>query len=444
MKRQKSQSSISKRGKVGEMMGEILDMADTEGVCPVCWVNHPDQTCPRQGTMDALMKTFHRMANEGRDDDVTEQQTLQEDAAKEEEALDDDITLEVPLTMPDTTADKAIDVEMVDPNASKPAEDEAETEGEPTVFPGIRPNRRRCPLHRNPPTNLLQPRHLHPRFGGAEELPPLGSSRESMPSQATNLQNIQQQAPQFLEYDSAKRINDAHFVIIDGDVEFVKGIPPCTGGARSQKVIEEFASMLQRKEDVQGNDYDYGGTSHYLKADEVGAADACLINPGQGINTRFFDGAYQRCGTYGYRECVFNNDEIYHIGKKLSIWLRHDFLKPWSRTPVDPAGWASVDDILYNDDFWWNVHMELARHGHGFRVDEGCRVCWDPDSMRAPQPTTDELFRNRSWGITLAIESELWNQRQKSGKKRMEITGVKLKRDVTQDAYKKLMSNQSC
>ena len=143
-----------KKRKVGEMMGEILDMADTEGVCPVCWVNHPDQTCPRQGTMDALMKSFHHMANEGRDDDVTEQQTLQEDAAKEEEALDDDITLEVPLTMPDTTADKAIDVEMVDPNASKPAEDEAETEGEPTVFPGIRPKQKKMPA---PPKSSDQP-----------------------------------------------------------------------------------------------------------------------------------------------------------------------------------------------------------------------------------------------------------------------------------------------
>ena len=78
----------------------------------------------------------------------------------------------------------------------------------------------------------------------------------------------------------------------------------------------------------------------------------------------------------------------------------------------------------------------------GWARDAECAGTQIPRELHNPLPMSFSAIG--VWGITLAIESELWNQRQKSGKKRMEITGAKLKRDVTQDAYKKLMSNQSC
>ena len=82
-----------------------------------------------------------------------------------------------------------------------------------------------------------------------------------------------------------------------------------------------MVTMLQRSEDTETNDLDYGGASQYLHDQEKplrGQPDATRC----GQVMRFSRWSSHYFGTYGYRDCVFADDGMYHIGKQLSIWLR--------------------------------------------------------------------------------------------------------------------------
>ena len=67
------------------------------------------------------------------------------------------------------------------------------------------------------------------------------------------------------------------------------------------------------------------------------------------------------------RNFQFYADEIYHAGKRLSIWLRHIWLRGNHSTNIDRGGWASIDEIIQDEGFWMDVHRELLRHGHDHR-----------------------------------------------------------------------------
>ena len=85
---------------------------------------------------------------------------------------------------------------------------------------------------------------------------------------------------------------------------------------------------------------------------------------------------------------MFAGDEIYHIGKQLSIWLRRRFLKGVTRPKwivVD----APIDDILGENKFWESVYYELWTHGHVHRDQPGNRIAYDKLRMEGQRPHID-------------------------------------------------------
>ena len=94
--------------------------------------------------------------------------------------------------------------------------------------------------------------------------------------------------------------------------------------------------------------------------------------PGVIRSCHFLDEAYHRFGSYGYRDCAFLHD----IGTRLSIWLRHEFLRGGYKAKIDRGGWVPMDDIINEDQFWENVYFELKKYGHR-RVDPGMRIYHD-------------------------------------------------------------------
>ena len=93
---------------------------------------------------------------------------------------------------------------------------------------------------------------------------PLGKSRESESMNMTNVQQLKNQVPQFLEYASPRPFHSGHFVNSEGEVDWTRGKPPLTGRVRSLKTLEMMVSIFQRNENREGNDLDFGGTSQYL------------------------------------------------------------------------------------------------------------------------------------------------------------------------------------
>ena len=167
--------------------------------------------------------------------------------------------------------------------------------------------------------------------------------------------------------------------------------------------------MLQREDDQNKNDFDYGGTSRYLGKDGKPHLIASLIENGTG-RIRFLDAAYHRLGAYGESGCAFYHDEIYHAGKRLSIWLRHEFLRGTHVTNIDSGGWAPIDELVQDEDFWKDVYRELIKHGHERRKRATYRICYDKESVGGGQfPELDELMYNRTWLIALIIDNELWH-----------------------------------
>ena len=196
-----------------------------------------------------------------------------------------------------------------------------------TVCPGVIPRQKARPtpeVQGPKQTSVPASSSDLPNFGGGDVAPPLGSPRESKSNKITNMQNLKNQVLQFLEYSEPRPSDDAHFVKAEGAIVWVKGISPCEGTAKSFKVSEQLSTMLQRNEDTDRNYFGYGGTSQYLQERETPYLTASFMMPGVIRSCHFLGEAYHRFGSYGYRDCAFLHDEMYHIGTRLSIWLRHE------------------------------------------------------------------------------------------------------------------------
>ena len=165
-----------------------------------------------------------------------------------------------------------------------------------------------------------------------------------------------------MEYASPRPVDDGHLVTSEGGLDWVRGVEPCVGKVKDIKVLEQLATMLHRSLDAEEkNDYDYGGTSMYLKDPEKPFVDACVLRPhmAKAKTTRFLDLHYYHFSVYGARDCAFYEDGIYHIGKRLSIWLRHFFLQGWTDAAVDTWGWVSIADVIIDVYFWTDIRGEL-------------------------------------------------------------------------------------
>ena len=58
------------------------------------------------------------------------------------------------------------------------------------------------------------------------------------------------------------------------------------------------------------NDFDYGGTSQYLMKNEGPCFTASLMMPSMARSCHFLNEACHHFGAYGYRDCMFLDDEI--------------------------------------------------------------------------------------------------------------------------------------
>ena len=163
---------------------------------------------------------------------------------------------------------------------------------------------------------------------------------------------------------------------------------------------------------------------------------ASLIDNRTG-RVRFLDETYHCLGKWGDRNCEFFTDEIYHARKRLSTWLRHTWMRGNHSTNINRGGWASVDEVIQDEDFWANVHKELLRQGHDHCKDPKCAIWYDRERVKI-QPSLDDLMYHRTWLIALIIDNELWNWGR--NKKRMEFTGARLHPEMSDEQLAALLN----
>ena len=177
------------------------------------------------------------------------------------------------------------------------------------------------------------------------------------------------------------------------------------------------------------------GASKYLKIGERPYANAVLMKPGLTARARFSDQSHPKLGTERIESSPFYPDEIYHVGKRLSIWLRHELLRGGHATTIDRGGWASIDDLIQEEHFWYSVHRELVKQGYELRKKPGNRFLFVEEDMSGyDPPAPDEMFY-LSYAITTAIENGLYNWSSHKGKKRMEFVSARLKPDTTSEDF---------
>ena len=115
-----------------------------------------------------------------------------------------------------------------------------------------------------------------------------GKSRELESMDISNIQQLKNQVPQFLEYANPRPFHSGHFINSEGEVDWTRGKPPLAGRVRSLKALE---LMVYRKREQN--------------------LVATLIDNRTG-RVRFLDKTYHCLGKWGDKNCEFYADEIYH------------------------------------------------------------------------------------------------------------------------------------
>ena len=320
----------TKKRRIGTSLKELMTKADDLKVCPVCWVHHADFNCPRAAESEALYTALAHLleggavpiadSSEGQTTTnvgpvVTETGGADMDVDTQGEDIGD--TQERP-----TVADPQdyTDVEIDDSDIPKTDEEP------PTIAPKLKPRAKSRPIQKTTSNKMSIDESNAAKsvkfLDADEDVSPLGKPRESESVDMSNVQQLKNQVPQFLEYASPRPFNSGHFVNSEGAVDWTRGKPPLTGRVRNLRALEMMVATLQRDEDREGIDYDCGGTSQYLDQKHEQNLVASLIDNGTG-RIRFIDQSYHCFGKWGYKNCEFLADEIYHAGKRLSIWLRH-------------------------------------------------------------------------------------------------------------------------
>ena len=417
--------------------------ADDLQVCPICWIHHDDLNCPRSAESEALYTTLAHLLEGG----AAPVADLQMDPASTNagpgvaEAGDVDMGVDVQAGDIGDTQHQSIDSDpqdVTDVEVEEFAADEAGDEP-PTILPDAKPRAKARPVRKLTSNKMSSDESVDDKsvrfLDEEEDVSPLGKSRELESMDISNIQQRKNQVPQFLEYANPRPFHSGHFINSKVEVDWARGKPPLTGRVHSLKAVELMVAALQRNEDQEGVDYDFGGTSQYLDRKREQNLVATLIDNRTG-RVRFLDKTYHCLGKWGDKNCEFYADEIYHAGKRLSIWLRHIWLRGNHSTNIDRGGWASIDEIIQDEDFWMNVHKELLRQGHDHRKVPDYAIFYDKENMRT-QPTLDILMCHRTWLIALIIDNELWNWGR--NKKRMEFSGARLHPEMTDERLVSLL-----
>ena len=226
----------TKKRRIGESLQELMTRADNLQVCPVCWVHHADHICPRATESEALYTTLSHMLEGGAIPVADSQMDPTADNIVSEPAEAGDVDMGVNAQIDviedahrqqtDADPQEGIDVE-VEESATDDAGDEP-----PTVLPEATPRAKARPV-RKLASNKMS---IHELVGHKsvtfleeeEDVSPLGKSRELESMGITNIQQLKNQVPQFLEYANPRPFHSGHFINSEGEVDWTRGRPPLT------------------------------------------------------------------------------------------------------------------------------------------------------------------------------------------------------------------------
>ena len=303
-----------------------MTKADDLKVCPVCWVHHADFNCPRAAESEALRTALAHLLEGGAVPiaDSSEGQTTTNVGPVVTETGGADMDVDTQgEDIGDTEERPAVadpqdytDVEIDDSDMPKTDEEP------PTIAPKLKPRAKSRPIQKTTSNKMSIDESNAAKsvkfLDADEDVSPLGKPRESESVDMSNVQQLKNQVPPFLEYASPRPFNSGHFVNSEGAVDWTRGRPPLTGRVRNLRALEMMVATLQRDEDREGTDYDFGGTSQYLDQKHEQNLVASLIDNGTG-RIRFIDQSCHCLGKWGDKNCEFLADEIYHAGKRLSM-----------------------------------------------------------------------------------------------------------------------------
>ena len=204
----------TKKRRIGASLRELMTHADDLRVCPICWVHHADYICPRSAENEALYTTLAHML-EGGAVPVADSQmdpTSANDATGTVEAGDVDMGVSAQDGDVEDAQRQPTDADpqdVTDVEVEETATDDAGEEP-PTVLPEAAPRAKARPIRKlasNKMSSDEQVGHKSVTFLDEEEdVSPLGKSRELGSMDISNIQQLKNQVPQFLNWNM--RIRD--------------------------------------------------------------------------------------------------------------------------------------------------------------------------------------------------------------------------------------------
>ena len=273
---------------------------------PLCWVHHADFNCPRSAESEAVYTAITHLLEGGAAPVVDSQMdpTSINTSSGVAEAGDVDMGVDAQAGDIDDIQHQSTDADpqdVTDVEVEEAATDDAGDEP-PTVLPEGKPRAKARPIRKLASNKMSSDESVEDKsvrfLNEEEDVSPLGKSRELESMDISNIQQLKNQVPQFLEYANPRPFHSGHFINSEGEVDWTRGKPPLTGSVRSLKALELMVSTLQRDEDREGVDFDFGGTTRYLDRKREQNLVATLIDNGTG-RVRFLDKTYHCLGKWG-------------------------------------------------------------------------------------------------------------------------------------------------
>ena len=198
----------TKKRRIGASLKELMTHADDLQVCPICWIHHDDFNCPRSAESEALYTTLAHLLEGG----AAPVADLQMDPASTNAgpgvAQTGDVDMGVDVQAGDIgdMQRQSIDADpqdVADVEIEEFAADEAGDEP-PTILPEAKPRAKARPIRRLTSNKMSSDESVDDKsvrfLDEEEDVSPLGKSRELESMDISNIQQLKNQVPQFLEY----------------------------------------------------------------------------------------------------------------------------------------------------------------------------------------------------------------------------------------------------
>ena len=227
----------TKKRRIGASLKELMTHADDLRVCPICWVHHADFNCPRSAESEALCTALAHLL-EGGAAPVADSQmdpTSTNISSGMAEAGDVDMGVDAQAGDSDDTQRQPTDADLqdvTDVEVEEAATDDAGDEP-PTVLPEAKPRAKARPIRKLTSSKMSSDESVEARsvrfLDEEEDVSPLGQSRELESIDISNIQQLKNQFPQFLEYANPRPFHSGRFINSEGEVDWTRGKPPLTG-----------------------------------------------------------------------------------------------------------------------------------------------------------------------------------------------------------------------